>query len=581
MCHLIAMISTGVYGRRLRLYYYKGRFQLLYLPCFINIYMIKNIIFKFAAGGSLEITPTYLTIFIGPNNSGKSLALREIAQFCKSGGNIGNLLVDKLEFQTLSDDKRHTFLEQFESFKTSGNNIEFGNDYLDYYSLLHQFSESAPDPVYWAKLYLYGKIGHLDALNRISLTNSARNEIASSNPNEISRLYRTDDERAEVRNILLDAFQKYFVLDIYSNAAVISIKFSENPPKSVEFERSLTEEYIDYISKATSIADLSDGVKAFTGILVSSITTSKKIILIDEPEAFLHPSLSFKLGKVLADKATKNDCQYYISTHSSSFIMGALHSGVPITIVRMNFENKLGSSRILENAKLRELMKNPLLRSTGVIDALFYKHVVVCEGDSDRAFYQEINERLNELDSDRGILDCLFMNAQGKDTVWRIVKLLREMGINAVGIYDLDILKNEHTNWNNAMISINMPQQLRESVATTRKSVKKSFDDNGLDMNKDSGIVSLNRENKEVAEHLLAQLETYGMFVVPYGEVEQWLRYLEVQAHKSEWLPKMFERMGSDSADSNYVKPRPDDVWNFIFSIKKWMTNDKKKGTFN
>lgn len=39
-------------------------------------------------------------------------------------------------------------------------------------------------------------------------------------------------------------------------------------------------------------------------------------------------------------------------------------------------------------------MQNPLLRSIGVFNALFYNAVVVTEADADRAFYQEINERL-------------------------------------------------------------------------------------------------------------------------------------------------------------------------------------------
>jgi hypothetical protein len=76
-----------------------------------------------------------------------------------------------------------------------------------------------------------------------------------------------------------------------------------------------------------------------------------------------------------------------------------------------------------------------------VLNALFYKHVIVTEGDSDRAFYQEVNERLLEFDSEKGVDNCLFINAVGKDTIWKIVKPLREMGIPAVGIYDIDILK--------------------------------------------------------------------------------------------------------------------------------------------
>jgi hypothetical protein len=35
-----------------------------------------------------------------------------------------------------------------------------------------------------------------------------------------------------------------------------------------------------------------------------------------------------------------------------------------------------------------------MLRSVGVLEGLFYNYVIVGEADADRAFYQEINERL-------------------------------------------------------------------------------------------------------------------------------------------------------------------------------------------
>ena len=61
-------------------------------------------------------------------------------------------------------------------------------------------------------------------------------------------------------------------------------------------------------------------------------------------------------------------------------------------------------------------MRNPLLRSTGVLNGLFYEFVVVTEADADRAFYQEMNERLLRFKPEWGIPNCLFLNAHGKHT---------------------------------------------------------------------------------------------------------------------------------------------------------------------
>ena len=94
--------------------------------------------------------------------------------------------------------------------------------------------------------------------------------------------------------------------------------------------------------------------------------------------------------------------------------MGCIQSGAMVNVVRLTYQNETGTARLLNNKKIEALMRDPLLRSTGVLNALFYKYVVVTEGDSDRAFYQEINERMIQFQPDSAIHDCLFLNAVGK-----------------------------------------------------------------------------------------------------------------------------------------------------------------------
>ncbi len=110
-----------------------------------------------------------------------------------------------------------------------------------------------------------------------------------------------------------------------------------------------------------------------------------------------------------------------------------------MNIARLTYSNNVPTARLLESEKISRLMRHPLLRSVGTLNGLFYEYVVVAESDSDRAFYQEINERLLALSSERGIPNCLFLNAQNKQTVHEIMKPLREMGIPCAGIVDIDI----------------------------------------------------------------------------------------------------------------------------------------------
>ena len=113
------------------------------------------------------------------------------------------------------------------------------------------------------------------------------------------------------------------------------------------------------------------------------------MITIDEPEAFLHPSLSFNLGKEIGQATTGSQKRLFVSTHSAEFVMGCIQSGVPLNIVRLTYQEGIATARILPSQSILKLMRNPILRSTGVLNGLFYKFVIVGEADSDRVFYQE------------------------------------------------------------------------------------------------------------------------------------------------------------------------------------------------
>jgi hypothetical protein len=43
-------------------------------------------------------------------------------------------------------------------------------------------------------------------------------------------------------------------------------------------------------------------------------------------------------------------------------------------------------------------------------------------------------------------------------------------------------------------------------------------------------------------------------------------------------LIKIFEAMGDDPDDVNYVKPSDDDVWKFLALVKAWLMRPDRKG---
>ncbi|MEH1918821.1 MAG: TOPRIM nucleotidyl transferase/hydrolase domain-containing protein [Nostoc sp.] len=259
--------------------------------------------------------------------------------------------------------------------------------------------------------------------------------------------------------------------------------------------------------------------------------------------------------------------------------MGCIQSGAPVNIVRLTYRSEVATARVLSNTDILRLMRNPLLRSTGVLEGLFYEFVIVTESDADRAFYQEINERLLRYKPELGIPNCLFLNAQNKQTVQIIIKPLRELGIPAVGIVDVDILKDGGQDWTNFLKSGFIPELEYQSLANLRNAVKLRFDAAvGKNMKRDGGVEILSSSDKEAANNLFNRLAEYGLFVVRKGELESWLLQLGATGHGPNWLINIFEKMGEDPESQDYLKPSDDDVWSFCGEIKKWFTNPNRKG---
>jgi hypothetical protein len=335
---------------------------------------------------------------------------------------------------------------------------------------------------------------------------------------------------------------------------------------------------VKYHAAANLIDNTSDGVKAFTGMITEIIAGDPAVLLIDEPEAFLHPALAFQLGKEISRLSSGTHKNLFVSTHSAHFVMGCIQSGAPVNIVRLTYRSGAATARVLRNDEILRLMRNPLLRSTGVLNGLFYECVVVTEGDTDRAFYQEINERmLNSLAG--GIPNCLFLNAQNKQTVQTLIRPLRDLGIPAAAIVDIDILKEGGAVWSGFLEGGFVPPIERQTLATARSAVKQRFDAKQGDMKKwNGGVDLLDPDDKEACSNLIERLSEYGLFVVPRGEVESWLTALGAKGHGPDWLVDIFEKMGEDPASTGYVKPTASDVWGFVSGLRRWLTNPNRKG---
>ncbi|WP_236774748.1 hypothetical protein [Agrobacterium tumefaciens] len=258
--------------------------------------------------------------------------------------------------------------------------------------------------------------------------------------------------------------------------------------------------------------------------------------------------------------------------------MGAISSGAEVNIVRLTYKEGAGTARLLPSSELKQLMQDPLLRSVGVLEGLFYDAVVVGEANADRAFYQEVNERLLASGDQRGSPRTLFLNADTKQTIPRILAPLRKLGIPAAGIVDIDVFKDGGNEWSRHLKAVNIPEGEFDAYASRRLRVLNALKATGQDFKTRGGIGLLQGSDMETAENLLNDLGSYGLFVVPIGELEAWLSGLNVERTKQKWLHTVFEKMGCDPSSKTYVQPETGDVWDFMGSLASWARNPQRRG---
>lgn len=559
--------------------------------------MIDKLKLKFGSSQGqpkLEIDITPITVFVGPNNSGKSRVLIEIENYCrKTHGQPADLILENLTFSAHNKSSMESELEKIEQTPLLGENVQPGfmvigkvNPQDNQIARIHvnkvALINEAENPNiskqghYAQFLNIYTL--RLDGTNRLNLLNQQdAGDLQTTPNNHLAHLFIDNDLRVVVRRIVFESFGKYYVIDP-TYIGKLRVRLADREPVSEREEKGWENEAINFHKAALEITNASDGVKAFSGIITTLLAGDPKITLIDEPEAFLHPALSNKLGKEIGNSLSNSNKRVIVSTHSSSFLMGCIQSGSPLNIIRLTFKNGIPTARILPKEKIQLLMRHPLLRSTGVLNGLFFESVIVTEADSDRAFYQEINERLLSQKDPRGITNCLFINAQNKQTVWEIVKPLRELGIPAVGIVDIDVLKEGGQVFTKLLDSSFIPTLSHAALHSQRSTILNAFNETGQNWKNMGGINLLQKGDLEACSNFFNQLQEYGVFVIRNGELESWLKNLTVNGHGSNWLIDVFTKMGDNPDIPGYVLPTNNDVWNFIGELRTWIENIERKG---
>ena len=503
-------------------------------------------------------------IFVGPNGAGKSILLKELAwekdfQIIESSESkvLDEALYNRLKQALLVILGSENFLDNLTSIK---------NPHLLANTIF-------PRPFDLCRMDGKGRFSVFTEKEKI------KNFWGEESISLHEKLFKDYALHKKLTALLLDAFRKYFILDAGNHPGMLTVKFAESEQDN---KRALDQEMKPFYSSAIPLSQCSDGMQAYTAILATFIASDNlSAFFVDEPEAFLHPPLASLLGKQLSEVAAERDCNLFAATHSPDFLKGCIQSGKPVQIVRMERINDVSKIRSISADELRNLLQDPIIRSTNVLAGLFAEGVIVVEGDTDRVFYNEIYERLRAASKVPKLLP-LFINGNGRSTVFKITKALRRFGVPAAAIVDFDVFGVN--NWGNFLQSIFVDQGIGRTIKGIRTNMlndiqgKENWKEGKDTENWKEGVTSLPPSQLQSFKKMDEMLAEHGLFVVPKGGLESWLSSLKIFSKKKDWLREILEEMGSDPNHPNYIQPDKGDVWGFIQNCVDWLANPDRNG---
>jgi energy-coupling factor transporter ATP-binding protein EcfA2 len=277
----------------------------------------------------------------------------------------------------------------------------------------------------------------LGAADRLSLSDSSRREDwTSRSPSDPIQWL---DIETEAENELSAAFRKVFGLHLVVNRtagdSIILHVTEDEPPEFQSFR-----DYMSWISKLATLRQQGDGMRSFAAVLLSLKVHPKSLVLLDEPEAFLHHPQARKLAELIS-KDTASQTQVWLATHSDEIVRGLLdNANDRVIVVRLDRTKDTTKPKLLKAAQVTTLWTDPLLRTSDVLSALFHELAVICEGESDVRFFRALIDA--NLTEER-LPDLRFYQVGGKDKIVSIVSALRLLDLPVCVIVDIDVLADQ------------------------------------------------------------------------------------------------------------------------------------------
>lgn len=471
--------------------------------------------------------PGALTIAIGPNNGGKSRFLRDVVSAVLSTNvprvAVSSATVDaeqiraaarKLIARGKDENGNYIFdgmapdLVETTQVRPNATSTDSGLETCN--ASIRQFTTPH-------------MVAHLTTSSRLALVSRKANR----NPNfggaesPMHEAFRASPSTfLRLNKFLRQAFNQDIVLD-KSEFAITQFRLSPAGAPSLDGADPQAMAGLEFLD------DQGDGIRAFAGVIVATALVSRPIVLIDEPEAFLHPPQAFLVGRSIAT-LSREDQQFIVATHSSEVLRGILRENRQVDIIRFARGSEGVSRHRLDSHLIEQIANNPVLSSARVLDGLFYEGTIVVESDGDAVLYRRVLEHLGE----DGVFH--FVNSYSKASSGHIIKPYAAMNVPYVVVVDFDALRVRAE-----------VKALAEHAGVAWSDLKPHYDQ----------LISSVEANDQAAKRVSdvqGHIEAMGRLLTEPGQDRDKLENVRRRANAlresaSEWAP--LKKMGSDALD--------------------------------
>ena len=519
----------------------------------------------FASQDRISLPSDSIVVFVGPNSSGKTQSLKDIWLHLSSPHEPRGLSITDVSIEKIGTLEQYLTYVRRNSIVRNNSIFIAGQQLSPPDALDQEWKKNRPFHVgrLFAKL-----VGADDRLSAIG----ERKRIDRSKQKPDHPLQALDfepDQEKLVSESFYKIFGQHLMLD-RGAGAVVNLHVGTQPDITRHGE-VFSPSYSSEVRKRPDINEEGDGFKAAAGLFLNIFSIPKSIYLIDEPDVYLHPPQAYAAAREIVN--TSEGKQLFLATHNAHFVRGLLDTDSRrVVLIRLTRAGNTQSTNLIDNTVFGEIDSDPLIRFSNLLEAMFFRTVIVCESEADCLFYRNLCRAVDQSKSDD---DVFWLSAHGKQNIRKLIRILRHLGLRAISIPDLDIINNEANlrslfashggSWSDiatefSTISRLMGERKPTTAADDVKSKvnqvldKVPADRDGLFPDqaaeeirkvlrsaspwrelKESGVKALGKgQNRIDAGNLLEKLLDHGVVVPSVGEMESF--YPFSRAHGMEWV---------------------------------------------